>query len=102
VVVSRSPAISGEGSRAVSGESIQRCNCFRYDVYSNCYHCAGAEIVTLPIVRANLRGSRTEGRRSGRHAGGAGYRTIPGELMNVSGRLTELREALERVSGQAR
>jgi hypothetical protein len=33
---------------------------------------------------------------------GAGYQAIPGELMKVSERLTEIRMALERVRGTGR
>jgi hypothetical protein len=33
---------------------------------------------------------------------GAGYQTLPGELLRISERLIEIREALERLSGRAR
>jgi hypothetical protein len=55
-----------------------------------------AEIHPAWLARANLRELARGAEEVAVLLEGAGYRTVPDELMKVSRRLTELREALER------
>jgi hypothetical protein len=61
----------------------------------------GVEIDTTALARVNLRELARKAEEMAILLEGAGYRALPGELMKVSERLTEIRQALERVSGQA-
>jgi hypothetical protein len=61
-----------------------------------------ADTVTVAIARVNLRDMARKVEEAAVLLEGAGYQAIPGELMTVSERLTELRMALERVRGTGR
>jgi hypothetical protein len=57
---------------------------------------------TTALAMVNLRELARKTEEAAVILEGAGYQTLPGELLRISERLIEIREALERLSGRAR
>jgi hypothetical protein len=56
---------------------------------------------TRAIAMVNLRDLARKAEEAAVILEGAGYQTLPGELLKISGRLVEIREVLERLSGRS-
>jgi hypothetical protein len=59
-------------------------------------------IDTVALARVNIRDLARKAEEAAVMLEGAGYGVIPGELMQVSERLTKIREALEAMSGHGK